>query len=257
MGRASSPSRISALGLDRISARVVYNADNGSGEQADEGFTFAVEPGLRLLSTNSYLVLLDSTRKTNRFDWRLFTCMVRDNFGSWLPAAQFFVRTENADAVAKGLLELRKMVREVCSVEWQPRNMQIDQSNIENNGIRHAFLGMAAGEEEIKICFCKVHVVRTLMRRVASHHNAFAKVLIALNKTTYVGATAAVEEAMQGAPAFIANYIQRNWTNREEMECWTMAAPQHSPILLSAQPKILAPKIYISNVRQPEPFPRE
>ncbi|KAI9103885.1 hypothetical protein DFS34DRAFT_668217 [Phlyctochytrium arcticum] len=224
IGRALSPSRISALGLDRISARAVYNARwreredqaappdsltsdvsqaiqllreegyiierffSGSGEQADEGFEFVVEPGLRLLSTNSYLVLLDSTHKTNRYDWRLFTCMVRDNFGSWLPAAQFFVSTENADAVAKGLLQLRKMVREV-----------------------QAFPGMAAGKEEIKIRFCTVHVVRTLMRRVASHHNAFAKILIALNKTTD---------------------IQRNWTNREEMECWTMGARQHSPILL-------------------------
>ncbi|KAI9101233.1 hypothetical protein DFS34DRAFT_613721 [Phlyctochytrium arcticum] len=105
--------------------------------------------------------------------------MIRNQQGSWLPAAQFFVSNENGDAVFQGLEKVREMVVEVCGVEWQPRNMQVDQSNIEKNGIMLAFPGMSAGEEEVKVRYCK-----------------------------------------------------KNWTNPAELDCWTMAARQHSPTLL-------------------------
>ncbi|KAI9092645.1 hypothetical protein DFS34DRAFT_696959 [Phlyctochytrium arcticum] len=194
--RSTSPNRASALGLDRISARAVYNArwrerqeqaappgsladdamhaidylsaegyivkrflTDGSDEQAAEGFAFAVKESLKLLPSCSYLVLLDSTHKTNRYDWRLFTCMIRNQQGSWLPAAQFFVSNENGDAVFQGLEKVREMVVEVCGVEWQPRNMQVDQSNIEKNGIMLAFPGMSAGEEEVVIVHLKSHSI--------------------------------------------------------------------------------------------------
>ncbi|KAI9100441.1 hypothetical protein DFS34DRAFT_614592 [Phlyctochytrium arcticum] len=150
----------------------------------------------------------------------------------WLPAAQFFVNKENGSAVAMGLEQVRQMVVEVCGVEWQPRNIQIDQSNIEKSGVKQVFPGMFAGEEEVQVRYCKVHVVRTLMRRISKHKPTFSKVLQALNKTTMIGATAMLREAIDGAPKAIADYLQNNWTNPAELDCWTMAARQHSPTLL-------------------------
>ncbi|KAI9099458.1 hypothetical protein DFS34DRAFT_693860 [Phlyctochytrium arcticum] len=266
--RATSPARVSALGLDRVSARAVYNARwrerreqaappgslaedvkqaieyltaegyivkrllSGSDGRADEGFTFAVKESLSLLPKCSYLVLLDSTHKTNRYDWRLFTCMIRNQQGSWLPAAQFFVSNENGDAVALGLQQVREMVEEVCGVKWQPRNIQVDQSNIEKNGILLAFPGMYAGEEEVKVRYCKVHVARTLMRRLATHKPTYAKMLQALDKTTIVCATALLREAITDAPEKLGNYLESYWANPAVLDCWTMAARQHSPTLL-------------------------
>ncbi|KAI9098068.1 hypothetical protein DFS34DRAFT_649662 [Phlyctochytrium arcticum] len=119
------------------------------------------------------------------------------------------------------------MVVEVCGVEWQPRNIQVDQSNIEKNGIFVAFPGMYAGEEEVK-----VHVARTLMRRLTTHKPTYATMLQAVNKTTMIGATALVREAINNAPKKLADYLESNWTNPAELDCWTMAARQHSPTLL-------------------------
>ncbi|KAI9094445.1 hypothetical protein DFS34DRAFT_629485 [Phlyctochytrium arcticum] len=187
----------------------------GTDGQADEGFAFAVRESVSLLATCSYLVLLDSTHKTNRYDWRLFTCMVRNQQGSWLPAAQFFVNKENGSAVAMGLEQVRQMVAEVCG-----------------SGVKQVFPGMFAGEEEVQVRYCKAHVVRTLMRRISKHKPTFSKVLQALNKTTMIGATAMLREAIDGAPKAIADYLQNNWTNPAELDCWTMAARQHSPTLL-------------------------
>ncbi|KAI9099344.1 hypothetical protein DFS34DRAFT_602893 [Phlyctochytrium arcticum] len=110
--------------------------------------------------------------------------------------------------------------------------MQVDQSNIEKNGIMLAFPGMSAGEEEVKVRYCKVHVARTLMRRIGTHKPTYAKMLQAINKTTMIGATGLLREAIRDAPEKLADYLEKNWTNPAELDCWTMAARQHSPTLL-------------------------
>ncbi|KAI9095281.1 hypothetical protein DFS34DRAFT_687064 [Phlyctochytrium arcticum] len=200
-----SPARGKALGLDRVSARDVWNkrwkqrkdqpvtpasqtvdineaiqelegagyqvkrflvsatnnsVDADSDEEEDthagEGFAFATVKGLETLRDNSYLVLLDSTHKTNKYDLRLFTTLVRNKFGSWIPAGQFYVSVENGESVHQGLQSLRSMIAALGGKVWQPRYIQIDQSNIERNGIKKTFRGMQAGEEEVHIKWCKV-----------------------------------------------------------------------------------------------------
>ncbi|KAI9093459.1 hypothetical protein DFS34DRAFT_687754 [Phlyctochytrium arcticum] len=199
---------------------------------ATEGLAFGRKEELKVLQECSYLVLMDSTHKTNRWDWRLFTCMVRNKTGSWVPAGQFFAQRENGEGVYSGLNALRNLVLAETGKKWIPNNVMIDQSHIENLGIRKAFPGMAAGEETPRIYYCKVHVMRTFMKHLTSHRATYAKMMHALNKRTRLGCRQLVDEAIAGAPAHMATYLKRNWTNMDHLECWSMGARQHSPVLL-------------------------
>ncbi|KAI9092132.1 hypothetical protein DFS34DRAFT_633826 [Phlyctochytrium arcticum] len=193
IARSTSPCRAAALGLSRITARAVWNKRwkarkvaaappssldedvsqaildlQGAGYEVKrfliasdegnvpEGFAFATARGLETLVSSSYLVQLDSTHKTNIYDWRLFTVMVRDKHDSWIPAGQFYTSVENACAVNGGLQTLRDMVSAGGFGTWQPRYFLIDQSHVEKNGIHKTFRGMEAGEEEVYVKFCKV-----------------------------------------------------------------------------------------------------
>ncbi|KAI9088846.1 hypothetical protein DFS34DRAFT_654723 [Phlyctochytrium arcticum] len=112
-----------------------FLAASRSNGDATEGFAFARQAELEILQDCSHLVLLDSTHKTNRWDWRLFTCMVRDKFGSWIPAGQFFLERENGKSVVACLSALRTMILECIGKAWIPSNILIDQSHVERLGI--------------------------------------------------------------------------------------------------------------------------
>ncbi|CAB4484293.1 unnamed protein product [Rhizophagus irregularis] len=82
----------------------------------------------------------DSTHKTNRYDWRLFTLYVRITYGCWNVDAHFFVSSEDADTVTEALIIIRN---KYC--HWSPRYILSDHSNIEAKSIKKTFPGMAAG----------------------------------------------------------------------------------------------------------------
>ena len=50
-----------------------------------------------------YLVLMDSTHKSNHLDWKLFTIMVRDEYASWIPGAHMLSNHEDGDIIAQFL----------------------------------------------------------------------------------------------------------------------------------------------------------
>ncbi|KAI9103316.1 hypothetical protein DFS34DRAFT_608251 [Phlyctochytrium arcticum] len=74
--------------------------------------------------------------------------------------------------------------------------------------------------------------MRTFMKHLTSHRATYAKMMHALNKRTRLGCRQLVDEAIAGAPAHMATYLKRNWTNMDHLECWSMGARQHSPVLL-------------------------
>ncbi|GES94764.1 calcium-responsive transcription factor-like [Rhizophagus clarus] len=75
--------------------------------------------------------ILNSTHKTNKYDCRLFTLYVCNNYGCWDVEAHFFVSNENSDTVAEGLKAIKQFAR--C---WNPRYFLSDQSNIESHSIK-------------------------------------------------------------------------------------------------------------------------
>ena len=50
-------------------------------QRSTSGIVFAHPEQLKKLERHGWLTLIDSTHKTNRYDWRLFTLYIRDTYG--------------------------------------------------------------------------------------------------------------------------------------------------------------------------------
>lgn len=190
-----------------------------------QGLAFAHPAQLTKLRNHGWLTLVDSTHKTNKYDWRLFTLYVRDSYGCWDVGAHFFVSREDGDTVAEAI----KIVRSNCQ-HWTPRYVLMDQSNIEANAFKKAFPGLQAGEQECETIFCTVHTMRTWMRRIYEK-TVRDKMVMAMHKTTKIGCERLVAEAInQSSIPDIQNYIQRNYQKNTQQ--WALWARQCSPFLL-------------------------
>src|SRR3954454_16758957 len=86
-----------------------------------KGIVFAHPKQLKKLQRHEWLTLIDSTHKTNKYDWRLFTLYVRDTYGCWDVGAHFFVSNEDCDTVSEAL----KIIRRYC--HWILRYILSDQ----------------------------------------------------------------------------------------------------------------------------------
>ncbi|PKY39722.1 hypothetical protein RhiirA4_440230 [Rhizophagus irregularis] len=170
-----------------------------------KGIVFTRPVQLEKLQHHGWLTLIDSTHKTNKYDWRLFTLYVRDTYGCWNVGAHFFVSSEDGDTVSEALKIIRNSF---C--RWIPRYILSDQSSIEAKGIKKAFPGISAGEQECE--------TRDVM-------NA------AMHKRTKIGCEKLVQDAINdcSVPA-VRNYIKRNYTKNTQQ--WALWARQHSPLLL-------------------------
>lgn len=70
-------------------------------QRSTKGIVFAHPDQLKKLEKYGRLTLIDSTHKTNRYDWRLFTLYIHATYGCWNVGAHFFVSSEDSDTVAK------------------------------------------------------------------------------------------------------------------------------------------------------------
>ena len=68
---------------------------------AYQGFAFATEANLQVLRKSGVLAIMDSTHKTNKHNWKLYTLIMRNTFGSWLPGGHFIVSSEEQHIVSK------------------------------------------------------------------------------------------------------------------------------------------------------------
>ncbi|GES97801.1 hypothetical protein GLOIN_2v1777773 [Rhizophagus clarus] len=190
-----------------------------------KGFVFAYPKQLEKLQRHGWLTLIDSTHKMNKYDWRLFTLYVRDTYGSWDVGAHFFVSNEDCDTVSEAL----KIIRSKCR-QWSPRYFLLDQSGIEAKGIKKAFPGISAGEQQCDVILCVVHVMRTWMTKIYDKKTRDI-MNAAMHKRTKVGCEKLVQDAINGcAISAIRNYIQQNYAKNTQQ--WALWARQHSPLLL-------------------------
>ncbi len=172
-----------------------------------------------------HLTLIDSTHKTNRYDWRLFTLYIRDGFGCWDVGAHFFVSGEDGDSVGMALKIVRQFER-----RWIPRYILADQSSVEANSIQLAFPGLSAGEQECDVILCTVHVMRTWMKKIY-HLKTRERMILAMHKRTKAGCEQIIQQAINSCPVqAVQQYILRNY--RSNTHRWALWARQHSPLLL-------------------------
>ncbi|CAB4408463.1 unnamed protein product, partial [Rhizophagus irregularis] len=100
---------------------------------SQSGIVFAYPEQLKKLENHEWLTLIDSTHKTNRYDWHLFTLYIRNTYGCWNIGAHFFVSSEDSDTVAEAL-------KKICNYcHWTPFYILLDQSNVEFKSIKIVF----------------------------------------------------------------------------------------------------------------------
>lgn len=67
----------------------------------------AMDPArLHLFRRRGKFVVIDATHHTNKLRWLLYTLMVRDEQGLWMPCAYMMTRLEDSDIVAAGLRQV-------------------------------------------------------------------------------------------------------------------------------------------------------
>ncbi|GES83591.1 hypothetical protein GLOIN_2v1777773 [Rhizophagus clarus] len=189
------------------------------------GFVFIHPNQINNLEQYGWLTLIDSTHKTNRYDFRLFTLHIRNTYGYWDVGAHFFVSNEDCDTVSKALKIIRKFGN-----RWKPRYFLADQSHVEANSIKIAFPGLKYGEQECDVIFCTVHVMRTWMSKIYDSKTR-QKMIQAMHKITKVGCESIIQQAIDECPVpTIKQYIKRNFMKNTHQ--WALWARQHSPLLL-------------------------
>ena len=88
-----------------------YHVENFNvSHRSTKGIVFMHPDQLEKLRCYGWLTLIDSTHKTNKYDWRLFTLYIRDTYGCWNVSAHFFVNEEDGDTISRAL----KIIRNSC-----------------------------------------------------------------------------------------------------------------------------------------------
>ncbi|RIB14288.1 hypothetical protein C2G38_2195574 [Gigaspora rosea] len=160
------------------------------------GLVFINQNQIKNLEKYGWLTLIDSTHKTNRYDYRLFTLYVRNGYGCQDVGAHFFVSKEDGITVAEALKKIRRFV-----LNWKSRYILQDQSSIEENSIRIVFPGL------------KMKMTQVMYKR------------------SKIGCEALIQQAINECPVpAIKRYISRNYTKNSHQ--WALWARTHSPLLL-------------------------
>jgi MULE transposase domain len=92
--------------------------------EPSEGLVFALPDRLEVLADRGMLTLMDATHDSNKLKWLLYTVMVRNQYGSFVPTAHILTQKEDSDIVAVALREIRGY----CRDRWTPKWVLTDDS---------------------------------------------------------------------------------------------------------------------------------
>ena len=84
-----------------MSAKITVNRSCDGTES--RGIVFAHPNQIKTLRLRGHLTLIDATHKTNWLGWLLYTIMVRNKHGYWVPGGHFLTEKEDGDIVVKAL----------------------------------------------------------------------------------------------------------------------------------------------------------
>ena len=195
----------------------------GFEEPEYRGLAFATATNLNVLRKCGHLTIMDPMHKTNNHSWKLYTVLVRDSFGSWLPGGHFLVSGKEQSIVTKGLQVLKRWAQ-----IWKSRYFIVDLSSIEENAIYCTFRGLEAGEQEVGVFYCTWHSRQALYRNLGSYGKGYELMLQAMYKFTRIGCEQLVEQAIRKLPL-----DQSKSTSVEERQEVGDVEP---PVLSSAAP---------------------
>lgn len=157
---------------------------------SSHGLIFINQEQIINLEKYGWLTLIDSIYQTNRYDYHLFTLYICNGLGCWDVGAHFFVNKEDSITIAEALKIIRRFAR-----SWRPRYILQNQSSVEENSIRLAFLGLKNGEQECDVIYCTVHLVRTWMNKIYCEKTR-QMMMQAIYKRTKIGCEALIQQAI-------------------------------------------------------------
>lgn len=190
------------------------------------GLVFADPKRLQILQRRGYLTQFDSTHKMNKWKHNMFSFLVRDENGMFIPAAHCVVDRENSETLGRAM----EFLKSWC--HWQPRYVLTDDSSIEQLAVKKTFRGLQDGEQEVSHLLCTVHTMRTLQRKFSSTaaKPVFDLLRHAMFTFTGIKCLELCEQAVRIAPDDLKAYVRTHWL--ETRAKWAMFARQHSPLLL-------------------------
>ena len=179
--------------------------------------------------------MMDSTHKTNGLGWFLYTVMVRERHGCWVPAAHFLTEKEDGDVIIECLKQIREWT------PWRPRYFLTDDSATEQRAVRETF-----GEDlDVQHLLCHKHVDATLREKFKgpTYEKSLQHMLAALKyRRTRPGCMDSLQRAIDalpgnksgtglaGAALKLAKYIRKEYM--ETIDSWANCTRDHSPLLL-------------------------
>ena len=180
---------------------------------------------------------MDDTHNTNRLKWKLFTLMVRDKVGKWIPCANMLSSHNDGDIVGAFLRQVKiwcgghsKTGRDSA---WKLRYIITDDSASEQKAVKLAFRGLEDGEVVPDHFLCQKHSERTFKRHLSAENckESFAHLYTALYfRHSSIGCENEINEAIRKAPPTKKDYISREWWLTRKQ--WAYFARQHSCMLL-------------------------
>jgi hypothetical protein len=227
-----------------------YDKKNKKSEQVQSsGLVFSESSRLETLCRRGFLTLMDATHKTNSLGWQLYTLMVRDECGQWIPCGHFLTAHHDGSIIAEGL----KVFREWTGGEkgWQLAYMLTDDSAAEQMAVRRAFPAKEDGTQPVQHLLCTTHSERTLNRRFCGEGKVKVRrcMFNALRtRRTMAGCRESVNHAIEACTSQKdKEYLRKEWLSNPEQ--WAMAARQHSCILLQVRlPSYISLPLFITIV---------
>lgn len=200
------------------------------------GLVFAKEDRLKALEPHGVLTLFDSTHDVNIHGFNLFTFMVRDKYGAWIPAAHALLESESGELVGKTISTIHSWT----GGKWVPQYFLTDDSAAEQLGVRLAFEGTGIETEHL---LCTVHSMRTLIRRLGSHPESRKLLTDAIYAKTETECLDLIEQSIKALREWntpnketrdtMEKYIRNQWLPRHRQ--WSMHARQHCRLLLQVR----------------------
>ena len=210
----------------------VFISKNQAGEEVP-GIVWAKESRLRILALRGYLTLFDSTHKTNKEEWKLFTWMVRSEVNIYIPCAGALIDGEDGNAIGEAMRTVRLWLREL-QLEWNIRYCLTDDSAAEQRAVRIAFPendnDFSSPYGKVEHLFCKWHSKQTLDRQLhgdlLAQANEHLKAAL-FNRRTEAGCLESIQLALDSIPDGTMikrkgkdwnpkQYIQREWLATRE-----------------------------------------
>lgn len=201
--------------------------------EISNALVFGSRDRIQTLCQRGKLTLLDSTHCTNKLGWFLFTLVVRDEQGSFIPCAHFLSSNEDGDIIGASLRVIREWTGGLEG--WKLAYILTDDSAAEQRGVRLAFDDV---ESQVRHLLCTKHSGATLDRNLAGNSKKEAR--LHMKDAMYVrrsrlGAADSVQKAIDSLPSKNdKDYLRNNWLN--SIDSWAMCARTQCCLLLQVIP---------------------